>query len=357
MKSKIGRLVPVSHFRHQPYGFTLVELLVVIAIIGVLVGLLLPAVQTAREAARRMSCSNNFRQIGLALHNYESTYRVLPVANSLAVPLASGGSSAGLPKDCTSWMLAILPFLEQSSISGQWRYGATVHHPTDTLYTGPNRELINKIVPTFLCPSTPEEPTFGYEYPLGSGTFTEVARTDYAYITQPFIPTLGPEFRTCDGGFIWANDWTPAPTSGILKSTRPRGCRWADITDGLSNTAGIAEMAGLPYRQIRQGATIPPALAAFLGSDNQVTSPDGFWAGRTRMQYSEFYTLSLGMGNCAINCANWSDLGGSPFSFHPSGCHLLLADGSIQFLNESTDQRTFLRLILRNDGQVLDADF
>ncbi|MEM6472245.1 MAG: DUF1559 domain-containing protein [Planctomycetota bacterium] len=342
--------------RRRSSAFTLIELLVVIAIIGVLVGLLLPAVQAAREAARRMSCSNNFRQVGLALHNYESTYKVLPTANSMAVPLTAGGSSAGLPKDCTSWMLAITPFVEASSIYDQWRFGATVHHPTETLYSGPNSELIGRVITTYQCPSTPGQPTFFYEYPLGSGESTEVARTDLGYITQPFIPTLGPEFRTCDGGFIWANDWSPAPSSGIAKSNRPRGCKFADITDGLSNTAGIAEMAGLPERRIRKGAEIPQPYLFFIDR-NRITSPDGFWAGRTRMQYSEITMLNWGMGNCTVNCSNSADIGGSPYSFHPGGAHVLLADGSVQFLNDSTDQRLFLRLILRNDHQVLDADF
>jgi len=303
-----------------------------------------------------MSCSNNFKQIGLALHNYHGTFKKMPPANGMMAPSPTSPSGVGLPKDASSWMLAIMPYLEQNAIFDQWRFGATAHHPTDNLYTGPNRDLLAKVVPTYLCPSTPGDPTFFYEFPIGSGTSVEVARTDYGYITQPFIPTLGPEFHTCDGGFIYANDWTPAATSGIAKSERPHGIKFADISDGLSNTAGVAEMAGLPIRQLRRNAEIPAGYLFFIDKD-RVTSPDGFWAGRTRVQYSETTMLNWGMGNCAVNCSNSSDIGGSPYAFHPGGAHILMADGSIQFLNESTDQRLLMRLFLRNDHQVLDAEF
>ncbi|MEM6777087.1 MAG: DUF1559 domain-containing protein [Planctomycetota bacterium] len=341
--------------RHQR-AFTLIELLVVIAIIGVLVGLLLPAVQAAREAARRMSCSNNVKQVGIALHSYHGTFRRFPPANGMKAPSKSLPGGVGLPKDATSWMLAIMPYLEQSAIFDRWQFGATAHHPTDNLYSGPNRELLDDVVPTYLCPSSPGNPTYLFETPGGDDETIPVARTDYGYITQPFIPTLGPEFGTCDGGFIYASDWVPAATSGIVKSDRPDGIRFADITDGLSNTAGVAEMAGLPFRTLRRGAEIP-APYLFIIDRDRVRSPDGFWAGRTRLQYSEVTMLNWGMGNCAVNCSNSSDIGGTPFAFHPGGAHVLLADGSIQFLGESTDQRLLLRLFLRNDHQVLNAEF
>ncbi|MEM6688620.1 MAG: DUF1559 domain-containing protein [Planctomycetota bacterium] len=345
----------VERKRRIHSAFTLVELLVVIAIIGVLVGLLLPAVQKARESARRIACSNNLRQVGLAVHNYENSFRRMPTANALNNDQGRY-PPVGLPKDSVSWLLALAPYVDQVELARDWVYGGTAYHPTDNLYNGVNSDKLAGVIPTYICPSTPFDPQFIYEFPLNSGNGVQVARTDYAYITQPFIPTLGPEFKTCDAGFIYASDWTPPATSGIVKTHRPGGIKFNEITDGLSNVAGISEMSGLPQRFIRSDQEIPPPLSFFLDPD-KVTSPDGFWAGRTRMQYSEVFMLNLGLGNCSVNCSNGADAGATPYSFHPSGAHVVLADGSVQFLSDSTDQRLFLRMILRNDGQLLNASF
>src|SRR5512137_843597 len=123
---------------HSRRGFTLVELLVVIAIIGVLVALLLPAVQAAREAARRMSCSNNLKQIGLALHNYEGTYRVLPPSRI----------DINLPRFQQSWVSLALPFIEQGTIHAKYNFGNNWYDPI-------NDPLTTARLSVMLCPSVP----------------------------------------------------------------------------------------------------------------------------------------------------------------------------------------------------------
>jgi prepilin-type N-terminal cleavage/methylation domain-containing protein len=125
-------------------AFTLVELLVVIAIIGVMVSLLLPAVQAAREAARRMQCSNNLKQIALAMHNYESTFRQLPNNNPQPTPRGSDGLTISQgPRT-----IALLQFLEQSNIYDQWNFSLGFAE-------GTNRPLLTSAIPGYQCPSTP----------------------------------------------------------------------------------------------------------------------------------------------------------------------------------------------------------
>jgi prepilin-type N-terminal cleavage/methylation domain-containing protein/prepilin-type processing-associated H-X9-DG protein len=333
--------------RHQR-GFTLIELLVVIAIIAVLIGLLLPAVQKVRDAAARMQCQNNLKQLGLALHNYHDVNLAFPPQQQ---PGYSGSAFAG--QDTAPWTLMILPYLEQDNLFRQWRLGATLGSGQHA-YNGPNAPLMATVVPIYNCPSSPGPKTFQYEY---AGTMSvTVARTDYYSISSHQIPTLGPAngFTTIDPGFIDSSFWLG--NSLVRYSPSPKGVPIAAVTDGLSNTVGVVEVCGLPERRIRSNRppTAPPGsfLWGFLGP--QVRSPDGFWAGRMRgAAYHDGFIPAFGLGNCAVNCVNGVDAGASPFSFHSGGANALRGDGSVTFLAESIDQVTYLRLTIRNDGQVV----
>lgn len=135
---------------HSRFGVTLVEILVVIGIIGVMLGLLLPAVQSARETARRVQTANNLKQIGLGLHMYHDIYRHFPIANHY-----------DLPKDSSPWLLKIMPYIEQGSIFEKWTFGATSQQPWPaSLYIGENTEFIDDVVPTYLSAATPQDATF-----------------------------------------------------------------------------------------------------------------------------------------------------------------------------------------------------
>ena len=154
----------MSNAFSRPRGFTLVELLVVIAIIGIMVGLLLPAVQAAREAARRMQCGNHLKQVGLALHNYESAFGVWPAQSS--------GPSQGkeFAARRNSWFTAILPFVEQDGLFQSFDPKQHWHHPS-------NQDAVNAEVPTFRCPSVPSRPGFEWAVLLDYANATQTSYT------------------------------------------------------------------------------------------------------------------------------------------------------------------------------------
>jgi len=208
--------------RQRP-GFTLIELLVVIAIIAVLIALLLPAVQQAREAARRSQCKNNLKQIGLALHNYEETFRVFPIGytdNSTAAGVQDGG---------WSWQVMILPQLEQTALFNSFDLNV---HPHGPLSSPGNIASIRKTLAVFSCPTDVKPATTVFFNDPDKST---LATSSYAgsvgmFDAQPGVGTPpGPD---------------PRMTSGLFTINVSRKIR--DITDGLSNTIAVGEMTWGP---------------------------------------------------------------------------------------------------------------
>jgi prepilin-type N-terminal cleavage/methylation domain-containing protein/prepilin-type processing-associated H-X9-DG protein len=303
--------------RSQRHGFTLVELLVVIAIIGILVALLLPAVQAAREAARRMSCSNNLKQIGLGLHNYHDTYQTFPIAFEW-VSQPDGSSFL------RGWAMRTLPYLEQSNILNQWNIN--LGHPQT-----PNRQLAATRLPVFVCPSTPvrevaEFPVANWMSGFSEGPTVSVGRCDYYSATE-----------TTDLAGNYSDIW-----DGILLYQQALGMR--DVTDGTSNTILVGEMAGFPVvynRNHRPDPTLTPNLQ------------NGHWAAGNRLQIAPFDAqgLTWGGGNQMVNATNrW---GANLFSFHPGGVQVALCDGSVRFFAETVDAVMVQRLVGKNDGEVV----
>ncbi len=300
-------------------GFTLIELLVVIAIIAVLIGLLLPAVQKVREAANRMSCSSNLKNVGLALHHFHDTRGSLP-PGLVRGPYPPAGVMTNAEHG--SWAF-ILPYLEQQALAKQYRWDLDFSHPD-------NQPVVTIQLKILQCPSA--EPNrlavfqLDAQYPGGLG-----ACTDYA-------PTNSVAQQLLDSGLV---DRVGNRFGAMQLNTLTR---LTDITDGTSNTIMSAEDAGRPQLWLA-GKQVPDGFAggaAWASRGNGISiygsSPDG----TTRP------------GPCAMNCTNDHAV----YSFHPGGANFLFADGSVHFLKASLDIRVFARLITRAGGEVVsDSDY
>jgi len=363
-----------SH-RQKSAGFTLVELLVVIAIIGVMVGLLLPAVQAAREAARRMSCSNNFKQIGLGLHNYHAAFNQVPY-NLGGTTQRGIGATAPNGNVCNRFFLSglvgLTPFIEQQAlweqISSPLRVSATLTYPA----MGPQPWQTNYIpwsteVSSYRCPSDP-----GFGLPA-------LGRNNYAFSLGDNMDLVNSGGRNQKGFFEDAGFGANQSITGnaelddVAVANRARmtnrGFFWnrsksgfRDILDGLSNTIAMGEIAtGLGQNEliadtksllpttlitnpsICSGPTvIDPLRPRFYLPGNILggTQQRGFrWAdGRTL--YTAFQTiLPPNSGNCNVQTPAGDAAPGvsSASSRHQGGAHILMGDGAVKFITESID--------------------
>ncbi len=297
-------------------GFTLIELLVVVAIIAVLVALLLPAVQQAREAARRSQCSNNLKQIGLALHNYESQYGMFPTSTR---PVAGQP-----PRQRTATLTRLLPFLEQASLFNQYNFHVN-------WYDAPNLTLIQIQLPVFQCPSTPVQRVDSNPIAVSSGTFSGPrAVADYG-------PLEGVGALLTGTGLI---DTQSEGSPGALQ-VNFRQCRIGDVLDGTSTTLLVAEDAGRPVWYIRgriaNTGLIPPG--AGWADDEQDFQLHG----------AQGDAIATVPGPCAVNCHNDGEI----YSFHTGVANALYADGHTRFLSANTDIRVVARLISPRGQEVV----
>lgn len=313
--------------QHQTRGFTLIELLVVIAIIGILVALLLPAVQAAREAARRSQCENNLKQLAVAAHHFHDTYHKLP---------SSVRPSGLTPLPRIAGLTFLLPFIEQQGSYDQ--YDQTKN------WSAPENVPITSLqIPTFLCPSSLEPKRLDGLPEASPWTGSLVAVTDYS-------PTIGVDQRLKTANLVDKDG------PGILtKNGEPR---LADVLDGLSNTIMYAESAGRPY--VYRGTQRAGTLLA-----NRVNA--GGWS-RPASDFSVDGSSYDGLafpGPCALNCTNGEDFASTPFphpyygtegtaeaySFHPGGAIFALGDGSVRFIGDTIGIREFARLVTRAGGE------
>jgi prepilin-type N-terminal cleavage/methylation domain-containing protein/prepilin-type processing-associated H-X9-DG protein len=323
---------------HQP-GFTLVELLVVIAIIGVLVALLLPAVQAARESARRMQCTNQMKQLGLALHNFHDVNKVFPPSID---ELTASPSTSTLWK--ASWVPYILPYIEQQSLFQLYRFDRDWQDTAtnDNANTGPTK----KNIPGFLCPSAPNRNT----RPAASnrGLIDYAATTEREY-PNPFLGALqASAVQQSDPNFIGVLG------HNVLLSVNPLAVRLANrrmasITDGTSNTFIIAECAGRNtywWMGKRQATTISNGPWANPAAKIQIGGCDP-----TNANYP--VNTNNVAGPRAVNCINSKEI----YAFHPSGANVCFADGSVRHVPANLDLNVAYALLTRERGETISADF
>jgi prepilin-type N-terminal cleavage/methylation domain-containing protein/prepilin-type processing-associated H-X9-DG protein len=326
-------------------GFTLIELLVVIAIIAVLVGLLLPAVQKVREAAARMKCQNNLKQIGLAAHNYESAkgglppvaYDNLPISppnpgDDYQTPTFPVQIQAGQPTRSIHFML--LPYIEQSNV--QVKYD-----PTADWRKIVNRPLAQSLIPIYVCPSAPGGNR--------TRTFTTSAAANYESGTVTGYVTDYLVFARVRSTINTTTLLSASVNSGWNAATRPNTeTKIIAITDGTSNTIMMMEAAGGPqeYR-----------LGKLYSTSN--TSDTQMWADHRNYHIfdgSDPNTGASGSGSStsanrtlAVNGTNQAE----PYSFHTGGINVLRADGSVYFLRQTVTVGVVAGLLTRSHGEVL----
>ncbi len=310
--------------RTRRRGFTLVELLVVIAIIGVLIALLLPAVQQAREAARRMQCTNQMKQLGLALHNYHDTF--------LSFPPGNFGRSASESFNSYNWRVNLLPFIEQSALYDSLSLNDEFRG--DSL--GANPILRELVVPGLNCPSSPLDPLSD---PVGQNT-EKAQCIHYVGISGAAPSTTQPGVGYVDCGYGWFADNGMLPTN---EATRLR-----DATDGTSNVLLVAEQSG----HVEKRDITANYRGGWVGANlnHTVKNPSCnrvYFSGTTTVRYGINHNIASTGANAQYHHNTVVN------SFHPGGVNGLLGDASTRFFPETMNLDTFKRLSVRNDGEVL----
>ncbi len=309
-------------------GFTLIELLVVIAIIAILIGLLLPAVQKVREAAARTKCSNNLKQLGLAINNFSTQTGYLPpgamdgnitTGDPLYVNTAKRIGLTG--KVVHAWSAFLLPYLEQNALASQ--YDMTKNWELNT-------PAITNTVSVFLCPSRPNA-AVGVPKTI-RGVTVSVPPTDYAP-NNAYSSALEPTYVDT----VKATKYR----EGVLKVNA--AFTFPEILDGASNTLVLSECAGRPDRYI---------LGKLTGSN---VATDGGWADRDNEYIVHGALMADGVTNpgpCHTNCNNGNEV----YGFHTGGAMHVYADGSVHFLRSSMDIRQFVKIITRATGDITPND-
>ncbi len=358
-----------SNCKDTRFAFTLVELLVVIAIIGILIGMLLPAVQSVREAARRTQCANNLRQIALSVHNFESAQTRFPTNQiGSGMPDGNGGYETGH----YSWLVPLLPFVEQSNLHQSFALGQ--NNGDEDGYkvssTHPNAAAVNTLVPTFLCPS--DQPNLENEIILGSAN-----PAPGSYAANAGWPSYATGYE--------GERQTPGSFNGVIPLEHPSAdVAWHShgdvgldsITDGTSNTAMISERLIQPSNSgdaIDEGDTrvrslcIQPWYETLSEINAQLSSThahilESAHIGRSWSSgyplvaptYMHVQTPNGLMGHYANDGSiNEGDFVITPGSRHVGGVNLALADGSMQFITDQISEEVWWALGSRNDGRVV----
>lgn len=321
-----------SNLRRTRSGFTLIELLVVIAIIAILIALLLPAVQQAREAARRTQCKNNLKQIGLALHNYHDIFSTFPpgytARNVSRTDPVSAETGPGF-----AWSFAILPQIDQANLVNEVDTDLNADDATNLLIAQ------STVLKQFLCPSDPA-PTF-FETPNAGGTAIELPSSNYPGILGYGSVTMNAGDST---GVFYRNSRT----------------KFRDITDGTSNTFCVGERR---HEQDFIAGAVPVASnSTWYAAIPGLTRPAGMSGMMSGMTEASGSMILGHVGQTSMMGGMTMQMHRNPnqsnhivhfSSRHTGGVQFLLCDGSVHFLSENTDYSVFRNLGEKGDGNVL----
>jgi prepilin-type N-terminal cleavage/methylation domain-containing protein/prepilin-type processing-associated H-X9-DG protein len=287
--------------RKQRLGFTLIELLVCLAVIGVLIALLLPAVQAAREAARRAQCSNNLKQVGIALHLYHDTCSMLPAGYTYVPGYTTGGFG---------WASMILWQMEQTSLFNAINFDVPA-------WSQSNSTACTSMLAFYQCRT---------DYTVASGY---LQREGFRYARSSYVGCFGPADM----------DLAPDDRTGLF--SRNSKTKLADVIDGLSNTLAAGERTNAVYVKV-------------IGSSNHFDL-ETVWAGAIKENPADDHAhTTLFQSACMINSPDFDDRDST--SFHPGGSNYLLGDGSVRFLKLTIDLATYGALGSRAGGEVIGAD-
>lgn len=342
-------------------AFTLVELLVVVAIVGLLVALLLPAVQAARAAARRTQCANNFKQIALGILNHASNADHLPALKDPGFyqpphyrPLANAGQT----RLDISWKFTILPFMEEQALFDQLSEPSTWE-----FMLGSDTATRTCIVQAFLCPSTPGSPRL---HPAG---YKIVSKVDRSVLFDSFpspqnkaigwvedelprhLPVAGAWIGTTrssrDAGLISLEMSRGSNHLEYFGTKQPAKLKW--ITDGLSRTILVSEIAGSPDVLVRRKVK-PPNPNNRNGRHSPWLIADSHWMHSALTIRKKLSTPILGSEflEAPVNFSNMSQI----YSFHPTGAHVSMCDGSVRFLSEAASPAAVFAFASRANGDT-----
>lgn len=317
--------------RAHRHGFTLIELLVVIAIIAVLIALLLPAVQQAREAARRSQCKNNMKQLGIAIHTYAASHKVFPPSSisglgvGVWVYATDPTAQSNLNYRLHSFVSLLLPYMDQSGLYNQLDFTQSALSPA-------NRGVASTVLPSLICPSytgrrISDHPRYVATLGLSAPTY---AIRNYTAFGGRFASDLSP--------------MGPGPT-GTLFPLSSTG--FGDVTDGLSNTLMLAES-----REERASVWADGTSASFVARWLNLANPPTLAGNSVSINQKPYFDFTpydpMELGSIK---QDWG-----PSSQHGPGAHHLMGDGGVKFLSDNLDYVVYDALATRSGGETIEAD-